>query len=191
VTAALSPRSRRTRDRLQAVALELFERQGFAATTVDQIAGAAGVTPMTFFRHFPTKDAVVVTDPFDPLIAAAVAAQPAGLGPFERVRRGLLAALDDVAPDADDVARRRVAVVAAEPSLRSAVVAATGDTEAAIVECLVADGTPRPDATVAAAACLAACTAALLDAAASQDQTGTASLHVPVAHALAVLGPQP
>ncbi|WP_418275792.1 TetR/AcrR family transcriptional regulator [Isoptericola jiangsuensis] len=184
---APSPRTRRTHERLQTAALALFERQGYTATTVTQIADAAGVTPMTYFRHFPTKDAVVVTDPFDPLIAEAVIAQPRELAPFERVRRGLLTALDDVAPDADDVARRRVAVVAAEPSLRPAVVAATAATETAIVERLVADGTPALDAAVAAAACLAACTAALL--APAHDTTAPGSLHARVIRALAVLRP--
>ena len=47
-----------TRERLLLTALELFEEQGYEPTTVEQIARAAGVTPMTFFRHFPTKDAV-------------------------------------------------------------------------------------------------------------------------------------
>ncbi|PFG44509.1 TetR family transcriptional regulator [Isoptericola jiangsuensis] len=181
----VTPRARRTRDRIQAVALDLFERHGYGATTVEAIAGAAGVTPMTFFRHYPTKDAVVVTDPFDPLVAAAVGAQPADLPVLDRVRRGLLAALDAVDPDEDEVARRRVAVVAAEPALRAAVVASTAATEAAIVDRLVADGAPRLDATVATAACLAACTAALLAA-----DPGT-PLHATVARALDVLAVAP
>jgi AcrR family transcriptional regulator len=185
VSIPATPRARRTRDRIQAVALDLFEQHGYAATTVDRIADAAGITPMTFFRHYPTKDAVVVTDPFDPLVAAAVGAQPADLPPLERVRRGLLAALDAVDPDDDEVARRRVAVVAAEPTLRPAVVAATAATETAIVDRLVADGTPRLDASVAAAACLAACTAALLAA------DPAAPLHATVGRALDVLAGTP
>ena len=52
----VTSRTLRTRERILAVALDLFERQGYRATTVAQIADAAGVTSMTFFRHVPTKD---------------------------------------------------------------------------------------------------------------------------------------
>src|SRR5690606_28354253 len=142
-------------------ALDLFERQGYDATTVNQIAGAAGITPMTFFRHFPTKDAVLVTDPYDPLIADAVLAQPAALSPLERTRLGLLTALADITPVEDATARRRVALVAQSPSLRAAMAVGTDATQEAIVERLVGDGVDRLDAATAAAACLAATTAAL------------------------------
>lgn len=72
-------RTQRTRARLQTAALELFARQGYEATTVAQIAAAAGVTEMTFYRHFGTKDQLLLDDPYDPLMAGAVAAQPPGL----------------------------------------------------------------------------------------------------------------
>jgi AcrR family transcriptional regulator len=49
-----------TRQRIAEVALELFQRQGYADTTIDQIAAAAGVGRRTIFRHFPTKEAIVV-----------------------------------------------------------------------------------------------------------------------------------
>ena len=58
---------------LQRSALELFLRDGYDATTVAAIAGAAGVSQMTFFRHFPTKESVVLDDPYDPVIAERVA----------------------------------------------------------------------------------------------------------------------
>lgn len=52
----------KTRERLIAVAHKLFVRNGFESTTIDQIAKKAEVSRRTFFRYFPTKEAVVFPD---------------------------------------------------------------------------------------------------------------------------------
>lgn len=49
-----------TRERIAETALDLFRRQGYGETTIDQIAAAAGVGRRTVFRHFPTKEAMLV-----------------------------------------------------------------------------------------------------------------------------------
>jgi AcrR family transcriptional regulator len=68
-----------TQQRLQAAALELFHRDGFDATSVVAIATAAGVTERTFFRYFPTKEAVLFQDYESRLewFRAALAVRPA------------------------------------------------------------------------------------------------------------------
>lgn len=159
----MSSRSFRTRTRILDAALDLFEAGGYDATTTAQVAEAAGVTQMTFFRHFPTKASVLVSDPFDPLIAESVGAQPCDLPALERTRRGMLAALATIDMVEDATARRRIRLVGSLPSLRAAVAGSMAATEVAIVDVLVADGVDRLEARVAAAACLAAAGAALLE----------------------------
>src|SRR6202521_3303658 len=47
------------RDRLLAVAAELFYRHGIRAVGVEAIAEAAGTNKMTLYRHFASKDELV------------------------------------------------------------------------------------------------------------------------------------
>src|SRR6476469_5406226 len=79
----------KTRSAIQEHALRLFQEQGYDATTVEQIAEAAEVSPSTFFRYFPTKEDVVLYDDIDPLLIAAFAAQPAGATPIQALRGAL------------------------------------------------------------------------------------------------------
>ena len=48
------------RERLVAAAVELFYRHGFAAIGVDRVIAAAGVTKTTFYKHFESKDDLMV-----------------------------------------------------------------------------------------------------------------------------------
>jgi AcrR family transcriptional regulator len=79
----------KTRTAMQRHALRLFREQGYEATTVEQIAAAAEVSPSTFFRYFPTKEDVVLYDPFDPLLIAALEAEPPELTPMQAIREAL------------------------------------------------------------------------------------------------------
>ena len=55
-------KKRRTREAIARAALELFERQGYHATTIPQIAEAAEVSPRTVSGHFPRKEDLVFAD---------------------------------------------------------------------------------------------------------------------------------
>ena len=66
-----------TKHAIQEHALRLFVEKGYDATTVEEIAAAAGVSHMTFFRYFPRKEEVVEYDEYDPLLGDLVAARPA------------------------------------------------------------------------------------------------------------------
>ena len=52
-------KKRARRERIYEAARQLFLEQGYAATTVEQIADAADVAQTTFFNHFQSKDAVL------------------------------------------------------------------------------------------------------------------------------------
>jgi AcrR family transcriptional regulator len=45
-----------TRDRIAKIASGLFAERGFEAVTVADVAGAAGVSSVTVFKHFPRKE---------------------------------------------------------------------------------------------------------------------------------------
>ena len=48
------------RERLIASAIELFYRRGFGAVGIDQVIATAGVTKTTFYKHFESKDDLMV-----------------------------------------------------------------------------------------------------------------------------------
>lgn len=176
-----------TRQRLQEEALRLFSERGFDDVTVDEVARAAGVSHMTFFRHFPTKESVVLDDPYDPLLGMAVRAQDQNLPPLERVRRGLIEAWQSLDEPDDDMTRRRIELAASNPSLRARVWENNLKTEQVIVEALTAGGADHLDAGIAAGAVLGAVTAALFHWA---EQPGDSSLGDRLRHAMSLLGPE-
>ena len=170
-------KSERTRAALIGAALELFEERGFDNATAAEIAARAGVSEMTFFRHFASKDAVLVADPYDPLIAAAVAAQPRELGPLEAAASGVADAWRSVPGPAVEEVRERLRIVAQTPSLRGALARNSIATEEAIAEALVSRGDGPVESRIAAAAVVAALNASLLVWAAGREpDLGTAVL---------------
>lgn len=158
-----------TKALLQEQAMALFIRQGFDETTVAQITDAAQVSQMTFFRHFPTKEAVVFDDPYDPVIADLIAAQNPKLPALERVRLGLLAAWSSASEVTDRSTREKIRLIAGHARLAAGIWENNRRTEERIVEALTGTGVGRVEARVAAGACLGALTAALLDWAAVPD----------------------
>jgi AcrR family transcriptional regulator len=111
----------RTREAIVDAALELFERQGFDATTVEDIAAAADVSPRTFFRYFDSKLDVVMSrnkaadDPsFDDLAHAAP-----GAGPVTAAREVIGTLVAALVEGDNASAVRELKVVLTTPSLRS------------------------------------------------------------------------
>lgn len=82
-----------TRTLLLEVARRLFAEQGVEATTIRQIADAAGVTERTFYRYFDGKEGLVGEDALAwiDVLHQAIRERPAGESPYLAVRRAMAA----------------------------------------------------------------------------------------------------
>jgi AcrR family transcriptional regulator len=105
----------RTRSEIQSQALRLFREQGYEATTVEQITAAAEVSETTFYRYFPNKRDLVLTDELDPRIVEAIRAQPPELNAVQALRSVLTA----LPPEQQAEARERTALVISVDELRA------------------------------------------------------------------------
>ena len=105
--------------RLEAAAMVLFERQGFAGTTVPQIAEEAGLTTRTFFRHFSDKrDVLFLRDRELPdAVRDFMESVPPETAGAAAVRAGLAAAGRGLQGWREPIARRRI-IVRSEPALQ-------------------------------------------------------------------------
>lgn len=89
----------KTRADLIAAAAALFGEVGYDEVTTTRIADTADVSQRTFFRYFPTKEAVLYGDMDETLdeLRAALAARPDDEAPFESVRAAILGLRDNFA----------------------------------------------------------------------------------------------
>jgi AcrR family transcriptional regulator len=189
---------------IQRQAMTLFLARGYDATTVNDVANAAGVSPMTVYRHFPTKEDLVFGDEYTALVADRVAARPSTESLVQRIGRtlvedvGLMIAPEDTAhglsledaqlavPGGRDLLLARLQLVLSTPTLRARQWDGQHAIQKAIVEKL--RGTP-PDRDlefrlwVASGACLAAFSASLLRWA---EDGGEGDLQTLVGDALAI-----
>ncbi|MDR2374702.1 MAG: TetR/AcrR family transcriptional regulator [Bifidobacteriaceae bacterium] len=92
-------RALETRRRITECALDLIERGGYDATTMEIIAEAAVVSPATVYRYFGTKDAIVLEALMSTMLplSEAFAARPASEPLAESLGAAVLAAA--AAPD--------------------------------------------------------------------------------------------
>lgn len=116
-------RERKKRDRrrqIEDVAIELFEQQGFDATTIEQIAAAADIAPRTFFSYFDTKDDVVIADYADRLgrILHELDQRPIDEPTWRALRASFSTVASDYAAEADGLARR-FRIMATTPSVQA------------------------------------------------------------------------
>lgn len=79
---------RETAKRIEEAGIRLFMKYGYAATTLDDIATAAGISRRTFFYYYKSKDDILLTMQNDmgDILVAAINNEPPNKQPFEVVR---------------------------------------------------------------------------------------------------------
>ena len=176
-----------TRDRIRASALRLFREQGYDGTTVEQIAAAAGVSHMTFFRYFPAKEDVALSDGYDALIVSLLGQTPPGWPAGRRIRAALLQGLAQVYGTGRQEMLAQNRLIVTTPALRERLWADQVATQRLILQALSPGGPPPSLADkVTVAACLAAASTAVI---AWVEGGGTPELPDLMEQAFDALGP--
>jgi AcrR family transcriptional regulator len=110
----------KTRQAIRRAAFRLIDENGYAATTVEQIAEAAEVSPSTFFRYFGSKESLLLADDLDPLILAAFEAQPPDLSLIQAFRRAYEAVMAQLPADQLEFENTRQRLMFSIPELKAA-----------------------------------------------------------------------
>lgn len=109
----------KTREAIRTATYALIKEQGYDATTIDQIAERADVSPSTVFRYFPTKEDIVLTDEYDPIILAEIGKRPADESWPDTVRYVMHRAVELGTSEDEEVSRLRTHLMVQVPAVRS------------------------------------------------------------------------
>lgn len=147
------PGSLRTRRRLadmrhvQAVAVDLFDTHGFDAVSVERVAEAGGVSPVSVYRWFGTKEGLVLWDDYDPPLLAAIQCRLAdGTAPLQAVRDGVVDELGVVYDRDRALVLARTRLLHREPGLLAATMPGLLELEAALADLFAAADVGPDDA---------------------------------------------
>ncbi|HUE34097.1 MAG TPA: TetR family transcriptional regulator [Mycobacterium sp.] len=110
----------KTRQAIRRAAFRLIDENGYAATTVEQIADAAEVSPSTFFRYFGSKESLLLADDLDPLILAAFETQPPELSLIQAFRRAYEEVMAQLPSDQLEFESTRQRLMFSIPELKAA-----------------------------------------------------------------------
>src|SRR5258708_29866104 len=109
-----------TRLSIRREAMRLIEDNGYANTTVEQIADAAEVSPSTFFRYFPSKEMVLMANDLDLVTIEALGQQPRDMPSLKAFRRAFEITTATLSEDEWRVERARLEMVLSIPELKAA-----------------------------------------------------------------------
>lgn len=177
---------------VQRVALDLFERHGYDAVSVAQVAAAADVAERTVYRHFGTKEGLVVHDEADDAFIGDVVRRARRVGALAAVAEALDALPGDAwsgpgAPVADWL--RKLRLLRGTPALRTVFAQATAELGDALGAAEAEATGAGPYATRVRGRAVAAMLAVAVDA--WVDGDGEPDLRVLVADGVAALRASP
>ncbi|MFB7108050.1 TetR/AcrR family transcriptional regulator [Streptomyces sp. NPDC056190] len=109
----------KTRQAIRTATYELIEEQGYDATTIEQIADRAEVSPSTVFRYFPTKEDIVLTDEYDEIMLEELRARPVDEPWMDSLRHVMHKALALGMTDEPEVSRLRARLGVEVPAVRA------------------------------------------------------------------------
>ncbi|MEV6141298.1 TetR family transcriptional regulator [Streptomyces sp. NPDC051992] len=135
----------RTRIAIRGAAHRLIAEQGYEATTVEQIAAAAEVSPSTVFRYFPAKEDIVLTDTYDPALGTALRGRPRGEPPLESLRHVLTGTLAASLATGEQELRQRTRLMVEVPAIRLRMAESMSGTAAVLADALAARSGRAPD----------------------------------------------
>lgn len=171
----------------QRTALDLFIAEGFDAVTVGQIAESVGMAASTLYRHFETKEAIVLWDEHDADVEQALLRESKSHPPFEAMQRAFAGQLSDRYRDDLDFQLKRVKYIYATEQVHAAAVEADLRETAELTEWLASI---LPKKQRAAAPLLAGAAMLAIDIALDrwQQSDGRASLSDLITEAFDTLG---
>ena len=145
------------RGRLQRAALELYSERGFEQTTVAEIAGRAGLTERTFFRHFADKREVLFwgSSSLEELLVTTLADAPEAAAPIDAVAAALEAADAVFGSERRERSRQRQGIIAANAELQERELSKLASLSAALAATLRRRGVSDPAASLTAEAGIA------------------------------------
>ncbi|MFF0446856.1 TetR/AcrR family transcriptional regulator [Streptomyces sp. NPDC004609] len=132
----------KTRIAIRSATYRLIAERGYEATTVEQIARAAEVSPSTVFRYFPTKEDIVLSDEYDPVLEERLRARPRDEDPLESLLHVFRESLSSLASDDAGEVAGRVKLLLEVPAVRARMSETMADTSRVLVRAL-ADRTGR------------------------------------------------
>jgi AcrR family transcriptional regulator len=130
---------------VQLTAIGLFEARGLDAVTIEEVASAARVSAPTIYRHFGTKQGLVLWDEYDPVILRALGTlgqlRADALG--DAIRQAIVRPLDRIYAAEASRILRRVRLVQNHPGLRAAVAANLRELRSEMARAFLSSGVCR------------------------------------------------